>query len=55
LGINRAYFHLETLQLQDVFLSKTKGILKDNNVLDAPATNTDGFLHDIHVFFSLAE
>jgi hypothetical protein len=42
--VNTAYLHLETPKLQGAFLSKTETILTGNNVLDAPASNTDGFL-----------
>jgi hypothetical protein len=38
-GESRAYLHLETPKLQEVFLSKTK-FEQGNNVLDAPASDT---------------
>jgi hypothetical protein len=41
---DRAYLHLETPKLQDVFLSKTHSSLTGKYLLDAPAFNTDGFL-----------
>jgi hypothetical protein len=40
----RAYLQLMKPKLQEVFLSKNNTILTGNNVLDAPASNTDGFL-----------
>jgi hypothetical protein len=36
--------HFEKPKLQEVFLSKTPQLSKGNNVLDAPPSNTDGFL-----------
>jgi hypothetical protein len=42
--INSTYLHLETPKLQEVFLSKTNSSFAGNNVLDASASNTDGFL-----------
>jgi hypothetical protein len=44
-GANTAYLHFEYYDLLEVFLSKTNPILKGDNVLDAPAFNTDGFLY----------
>jgi hypothetical protein len=50
-GANRAYLHLETRKLQEVFNSKTNSILTGNNVLDGLVSNTDGkFLVDTCVF-----
>jgi hypothetical protein len=43
-GTNRAYLHLETPSLQEVFLSKLRQLSQRNNVLDVPASNTDGVL-----------
>jgi hypothetical protein len=47
---NKAYIHLEIPKLQEVFLSKQSQFLQVNTVLDAPASNTDGFLWEIHTF-----
>jgi hypothetical protein len=38
------FLHVENPEFQKVFLSETNSILTGNNVLDAPASNTDGFL-----------
>jgi hypothetical protein len=43
-GENRGYLHLEIPKLQEVFFSKTNSILKWNNVLDGPASTTNGVL-----------
>jgi hypothetical protein len=39
-----AFLHLENYDLQEVFLSKTNSILTGNKALEAPASNTHGFL-----------
>jgi hypothetical protein len=38
------YIHLETSELQVDFLEKLTQFSLGNNVLDAPASNKDGFL-----------
>jgi hypothetical protein len=43
-GANRVYNHLGTPKFPEVFHSKTNSIFTGNNVLDALASNTDGFL-----------
>jgi hypothetical protein len=43
-GKQRSYLHLEKPYLQEVFFSKTNSILTGNNVLDAPASHTNGFV-----------
>jgi hypothetical protein len=45
IGSNRAYLHFQYYDLLEVFLSKINSILKGDNVLDAPAFNTYGFLY----------
>jgi hypothetical protein len=40
---------------QKYTLQKLAQILQGNNVVDVPASNTDGFLQAIHLFFTLAE
>jgi hypothetical protein len=42
-GTNRTYLHLVKLKLQEEFHQKPTQYSKGNNVLDAPASNTDGF------------
>jgi hypothetical protein len=41
--------------LQEIILQKLTQFLQENNVLDAPASNTDGFLLRDNSFFNLAE
>jgi hypothetical protein len=41
---NRTYLLLQTLKLQEVLLEKVPQFLPGSNELDAPASNTDGFL-----------
>jgi hypothetical protein len=43
-GVNRACIHLESSELQVDFLEKLTQFSLGNNVPDAPASNTDGFL-----------
>jgi hypothetical protein len=43
-GVNTAYSHLETLLLQDVFLTKLTQSSEENNVLGTPAVNMCGFV-----------
>jgi hypothetical protein len=43
-GANCAYLHLETPKLQEVFLLKTIQLSQGNNVIDAFASITNGFL-----------
>jgi hypothetical protein len=52
-GSSRDYLPLETLKLQEVLLAKLNQLSQGNNVLDAPASNTDGFLRVIHVSHQL--
>jgi hypothetical protein len=54
-GTKRAFLDLENYDNQEVFLSKTNLILKRNNVLDAAASNIDGFFREIYVFFNSAK
>jgi hypothetical protein len=49
------YNHLEKPKLQEVFLSKMYSILTLKHVLDAPASNTDGFLSRDTCVFNSAE
>jgi hypothetical protein len=52
-GANIHYLHLENDDLQELFHQKLSQFSQGNNVLDAPASNTDGFLlRDICVSFS---
>ena len=53
-GANIAYVHLETPQLQEVFLSKSNTILTGIQCAVAPASNMNGFLSEIHVFLQLS-
>jgi hypothetical protein len=39
-----AFPHLETYDLQEVFLSKTKSILTGKHAVDVPDSHTDGFV-----------
>jgi hypothetical protein len=48
----RAYLHLEIPKLQKVFLSKLTQFSKGKNMVDAPASNTDGFFERFMCFFS---
>jgi hypothetical protein len=50
----RADLHPEKRKLQVVFLSKLTHILQGNKVLDAPASNTNGFLQDLHLFLHVS-
>jgi hypothetical protein len=43
-GTITAYLHLEKPKLQVVFLSKTRPSLTANHILDALASNRNGFL-----------
>jgi hypothetical protein len=43
-GAKRAYQHLETPNLQKVIFQKLTQFSQGNNLLNAPASNTDGFL-----------
>jgi hypothetical protein len=43
LGAKRAYLILEIYDLQEAFHSKSNSVLTGNNLLDAHASNTDGF------------
>jgi hypothetical protein len=52
-GVNRAYSHLETLLLQDVFLPKLTQSSEEDNVLGTPAVNMCGFVCKIHMFLQL--
>ena len=54
LGAKRTYFSLSTPCLQEVSVSKADQDLTKYNVLDAPASNTDGFLYEIQVFLQLS-
>jgi hypothetical protein len=46
-------FHLENFGLQEVLLSKTFWVSRDNTVLYAAATFTAGFLREIHIVLQL--
>jgi hypothetical protein len=41
---NVAYLHHEKPKMQEVILYKLTQLSQGNNVLDAPASNIDGFL-----------
>jgi hypothetical protein len=43
-GANRSYPHLENYDLQAVFFQTLTQFSQGNKVLDAPGSNTDGFL-----------
>jgi hypothetical protein len=43
-GIKTAYLHIEKPKLQDIFLSKLTQFTQGNNVLEAAAYDTNGFL-----------
>jgi hypothetical protein len=47
---NGTFLHHENSDFQDVFLSKLTQFSQGINVLDAPISNTDGFLWKICVF-----
>jgi hypothetical protein len=49
----REYLHLETPNLQEGFLAKITQLLQGNKVLEAPASNTDGFLLRDNEFLQL--
>jgi hypothetical protein len=52
-GANGVYLHLETPKLQEVFLSKLTQFSQKKIVLDAPASNNEGFPREIGVFHHL--
>jgi hypothetical protein len=52
---NRAYLHLDTPNLQELFLEKLTQFSLDNSVLNAPASNSDGFLKKYMCSFNLSE
>jgi hypothetical protein len=53
----RTYVYSEFRKLQEVFLWKASSLLTGKNVLDAPASNTDGFFffERYMCFFNLGE
>jgi hypothetical protein len=53
-GAKRADLHPEKRKIQEVFLSKLTHILQGNKVLHVPASNTNGFLQGIHLFFHIS-
>jgi hypothetical protein len=53
-GAKQPYNHLEKPNLHEYFFSKNNSTPTRNNVLEAPASNTDGFLWEIHVFLHLS-
>jgi hypothetical protein len=53
-GAKRADLHPEKCKIQQVFLSKVTHILQGNKVLDAAASNTNGFLQDLHLFLHIS-
>jgi hypothetical protein len=52
-GANGIYLHLETPKFQEGFLSKLTQFSQQKNVLDAPASNNEGFPRETHVFHHL--
>jgi hypothetical protein len=54
-GTEGASLSLEKPTLQEVFLSNITQLVKGNNALDAPASNTDGLLSRETCFFNLVD
>ena len=52
-GTKRAYLHPVNLKFQEASFAKSNSVLKGNNVLDASASNTDGFLWRDALVFQL--
>jgi hypothetical protein len=52
-GAIGVYLHLETSKLQKVFLSKLTQFSQEKNLLDAPASNNEGFPREAQVFHHL--
>ena len=50
---NGIYLHVETPKLQQVFLSKPTQFSQEKKVLDAPASNDEGFPRETYVIHHL--